>query len=723
MKTAFPRFRSPVDITLYSNVPFDNTYKNHTLISSKFKYNNSNIYNIALGSAKERFLNRKNWSATGKPFYYPRYELTGEFNFDYSNGLISSVVLELTRAQTNANYMKVVCHGQDSSDDYYYFITGIQQINYDTYKLTLELDVLMTYQDEFLEGVKNVPVLTARKHCNRYDTLGNPHCPDFKNSEDAFAGIKPSLTKSKTQIHLPTNLQKLEDVSWLYVCADADEDEEVWEYSFKGITFPLAMFCAPMGKALRFVVNDTNNVERQIFMLGLGQGYFLINNGKVHGARLSHLPPVVDTQATLTNESPYPDYITIRSPNLWLYYTDNTHYTLRWTTSMGVIEYRHKDGGKLNNLGFVYKYQYDNKYTHPSISLDIPNALSGSPSAIDYTEPRISDARLLFSPFRKYVLNARYSEGYEFFPELLFADYKALNSFTFETSATGYIADNNIITYLLQDDDSYKYYPEMNIGLSSAMNYVVPCGTNALEVFNATQQQSFYTSKVASGVTSGLSIIGGAGSIALGIAGAVGSMGMSTPASVGLIAGGATAIGSGIAGAVNTAKSTTAKIEDLKNTPDSVNVSGSNYCSDYGRVGNGFPYVITYECSQIVKTSADEFFYDYGYAISRMCYFNSELKTDIDLEQTTDDNLFGRTIFNYIQLNEDITNKINYDMPIIIKQKLSSIFNNGITLWSFFSFDELWHDNNEPSSTYYLDRWFMKDELNNTEYNLLSYLN
>ena len=80
-----------------------------------------------------------------------------------------------------------------------------------------------------------------------------------------------------------------------------------------------------------------------------------------------------------------------------------------------------------------------------------------------------------------------------------------------------------------------------------------------------------------------------------------------------------------------------------------------------------------------------------------------------------DNNLFGRTIFNYIQINEDITNKINADIPLIVKQKLSTIFNQGITIWNFFGFDGLWNDD-DPSSTYYVDKWFMKHTLDNTEY-------
>ena len=61
MKTAYPRFRSPVDITLYSNIPFDNTYSHHSLISNLFKYGGTNIF-TGSGLPKlacERFIDRR----------------------------------------------------------------------------------------------------------------------------------------------------------------------------------------------------------------------------------------------------------------------------------------------------------------------------------------------------------------------------------------------------------------------------------------------------------------------------------------------------------------------------------------------------------------------------------------------------------------------------------------------------------------------------------------
>lgn len=722
MKTAFPQYKGTTKIRLYSNIPFDNTYEHHSMISRAFKDDGDDLYSASdstYGLPKERFINRRR-NTTGFPYYYPRYDIAGEYNFDYSNGLIASVVLELTPEQTNANYMRVESHDTNNSEYYYYFITGIQQINVDTYKLSLELDVLMTYQDEMLDGLVNIPVSTRRKHCHRYNSDGFPHCADFKNSEDAFVGVKPSIVTSKTELKLKGGMELLSGISWLYIAYEVESDLSGYltrPYSFKGCKHPVCIFCQPYNGAV--ALNSTNPVNQSTLSTDILK---LIEEGKVHGAKILPFPPFYDEDATVTLDSN--GLYHISSPHLtWHPYGEgepNPHW--EWSLDDGktfIGMYPSGTGhdqppgwNDVNKNTLIVFSQGKCKYKHKSIALN--GIESRNPSV---TSLRELDPRLWFSPFRKYTICSPYATDYEFFPELIYAEhYYGDYLFYFESSATAYIGDNNIITYL-SDETYYKYYKDINIGLSSSLNYYIPSGTNALDVFNATQAQSFYQSKIATGVTSGLTIAGGIGSIALGVAGFVSGAftgGSTAIAGAGLIGGGVGAIASGTASAVNNAKSVNAKIEDLKNTPDSFNVQGGNYTSDYARTSGNMPYVVTYDCGTVVKNSANDFFYNYGYAVARDCYFNKELTFDGDAD-ITDDNLFGRSIFNFIQLNEDITNKINNDIPHIIKQKISAIFNKGITIWNFFRNQSLW-GTNQVSSTNNPDKWFMKHDLENAEF-------
>ena len=738
MKTAYPITSAPVTIRLYSNVPFDNTYKHHSLVSELFKYNGTSIYNNTGVDriAKESFLDRK--KDTWNSYYYPRYDLTGEFNFNFSNGLVGSVTLELTYEKTNANYMRVkvgdATHGYEY---YYYFITAISQVNADTYNLSLELDVLMTYQDEFLSGVGDIPVFTSRKHCHRYTNDGlMPHCADLKSGEETFAGIKPTLVSSVFKLNYENaQMKKIKDVMWLYICLDTSGltgELESIIYKCNDKNYPLIMLAIPLNvNTLTYKHTNGSYIETYNHSNLVDAITQLIGNGAVHGAKISPYAPfyIDDNSTTITMDSSR--NLTIAGVVTVLAGEDNYH-VYQLAIGNNKLWYGDYDDGltlppllKLFRVGCVIvSTQNDTLYKYDEITptqIGIANTTAPSPLYNRYLDPK-----LLFNPFKKYKISAQYcTEGSEFFPELLFSEYNTASNghyFSFDTTSTAYIGDSNFYTKIKASVGTYDNYKYDKIGLACAVNYIMPCGTNALDVFNSTQASSFYTSKVASGVTSGLTIAGGVGSIAMGVGAGILTHGIGVPMTAGLIAGGVTAISSGIAGVATTIKSANSKIEDLKNTPDNVNISGSNFITDECITGdtNGLPYIVVYDVSSVIKENANDYFYNYGYQVARLCYFNTELKYDNNVNNKVDNNLLGRTIFNYVQTNDDITNKIDADIPLIIKQKFNSIFNNGVTLWTFFGFNEIWGSGTYPSNLQQFKRlhnWFMKCVLDNTEYN------
>jgi hypothetical protein len=454
----------------------------------------------------------------------------------------------------------------------------------------------------------------------------------------------------------------------------------------------------------------------------------LINDGAVHGCKISPYPPFVadankpvavypditlDSSGNLTIASKVdylgasysmPNYKMTIGGNI-LYYGKTEVLSEDATTLDRLVSYGFIAVGEQNDL--IYQLN-----DFQSSNLSLVNGLSPY-----ITRNRYLDPKLYFAPFRKYYLTAQYSgQGNQFYPELVYSKTSVDSDkyYNLFSVSTAYIGDNNFYSYLSSPNDAFNNYRYDKIGLASCVNYAFPCGENALDVFNSTQAQSFYQSKTASGVTSGLSILGGAGMVVGGSI--ITATGGGSPMGIAMIAGGVSTMAGGIASMVDTIKSTQAKEEDLRNTPDSVNISGSNFIIDSAiTASNGLPYIMIYECDEVTKENANDFFYNYGYQVARECYFNTELK--YDYTNAVDNNLFGRTIFNYIQLNEDITNKINANIPHLIKQKISAVFNKGITIWNFFGFDELWNVAIQtPSSSYYLDRWFMKCTLDNTEY-------
>ena len=733
MKTAYPITSNPVTITIYANIPFDNTYKNHTIISDLFRYNSTRLYTgttANTGVPKERFLNRKQALAPqGNYFYYPRWTFTDTFNFHYSNGLIGSVVLELTPAQTNANYMKVV----SGTDTYYYFITAINQLNEDTYTLSLELDVLMTYQDEFLSSMQGTgssnrtPVFTIRKHCHSFDSTGLvPYGVDLKTGDSLFAGIKPYIIKDIYDMGFKDeNLRKIKDFVWLYICTDAQEYTETSggttynrciTYAYKNIEHPLAIACLPISKTGK-TLTITCSGDTLIDVTSLTKDSVLqklVGNGSIHACKVSPYPPFSVENMTITSTVAG---VTIDVPS-------SMHTSKNVTDSEGsnvmYIVNTAKSDLVFHRLGSNHKWFFIANEKDSTIAMsDLLLGLKRT-TALTINDTRRQDPKLLFAPFRKYLISSPYGSC-EIFPEIYYSsNIISGDTLSFSTITTSYVGDNTIYTYLSEVKNSLNNnlvvgYNKENIGLSANVNYIIPAGENALDVFNSTQANSFYQSKVASGITSGLTMAGGIASIVAG--GVMTATGGGTPAGVGLIATGATALAGGTASLANTIKSTNAKIEDLKNTPDSFNVAGSSYVCDVARTGTSFPYLTIYECDGAIVKRANDYFYAFGYEVARDCHFNTQLAVGNNANNFLDVNIFTRTNFNYVQINEDITNKIDNDIPFIAKQKLSAIFNNGITLWTFFGFSPLWSDDDtQPTGIPMPDRWFLKNTYDNTEY-------
>lgn len=731
MKTAYPNTREPVSITLYRNIPFDNTYKHHSMISNLFTYDGTGIYTGGSGAGLpcERFLNMRD---TLHNYIFPRTQKPSEvYNFEYGNGLITKLTLELTAEETNSNYLKVVC----GNDVYYYFITAISQKNYETYELTLEIDVLMTYQDEFLDGMRDVPVFTQRKHSHRFSNNGLIyHCADYKNGESIFAGVKPNIVLShKDLTYGNSEMNKLYGINWLYVCIDAKTSDEYAKpllYEMKKHKFPIYMIAIPLNVNKLTYKKSDGTYELSYTRTEIENAIkLLVSDNLIHGCKISPYPPfTLDNNSNATIQLVGDRELTISCDDVDV--ISETYSAKEYKMNIGeselfyckVLQDIDNTWKKALTYGFaVVSVENNGSHKHNKLKYSDFNLTNAS-------EPTINDARydepkLKFAPFRKYYLNSQYAtQGYEFHLELYCSNYgwETDNDIIgFTTYTTAYIGDNNIYTEIneVSGETIFAHYKYEKLGLACSINYNMPCGQNALDVFNTTQHQSFYTSKVASGITSGLTIAGGVASIVIGAGMTAGSAGTLTPAGMAMMAGGMAGIASGTAGVANTIKSSISKVEDLKNTADSINISGSSFISDLNTLGTtyGLPYVSIYECDVLTKRNANDFFYQYGYETARECYFNTDLYFD-NVGGVIDNNLFGRTIFNYIQIREDITNKINADIPMIVKKKLSSIFNEGITIWNFFGFDYLWGIFLYESVGKVHTKWFMKNELDNTEY-------
>lgn len=701
-----PTSTQPVTITLYQGIPFDNNYSEHTLLSTKFRYrphptSATGWQNV--GSDKEAFINMQQNNA----YVYPRTIKSGTYNFAFGNGLVTSVVMELTDNEINSNYMKVT----SGTDNYYYFITGVTQKNEITYLLNLELDVFMTFGDEFLTNISGKPVMIERKHCRRVlenrRTLRPVPNKVCINQESMFNGIKPSIVKSYRNLY-PKNLKQYDSegeewlyefgqMNWAYIIYSAED--EIGAYTENGIAYPYRIYVLPLFNITFKFGNESWDYN------GYNDYQWYLGDPKTLKIIISPFPPfdeIGNFEIRLTSVSSKRVRTYSWEVNLYDRQASQNHYTYTFSNINSGHYYDHPiqlqldivntiNGHTkleiLSGFGGVFEYEdVENYFTYTS------------QTEISITQPRdTNEFKLMISPFKEIKMSSFYGEELHIPTELLFdnpyidSDYNKFTPITIASSnaeVNSYYNTTNINRSLLAKR-----------GLSNSVAYNLPTTQDAMEVFNLTARNQFETAKSNATLSNGFKMISSVGN-----AGIV----RSEKAVSGMITG----VGSGIIGEIQNIENYNAKLEDLANTPDKYSFGGSSFAYDYAIANSSenntlFPFLITYTCDPTRLEMASEFLYNYGYEYNRDGYF----ETDITLET---DNVFERRLFNYIKIREDITSKIvGSNLPLVVAKKINEVLNAGIKLWTFHAFSFT----TSSSVTYILRDYFQKNEYCNAELN------
>lgn len=752
MSYLFPSSIQPVTITLYQKVPFDNSYKNHSFVSGAFKYNGSFINSYA---EQENFLNikYKDIPQQPNPFYrFPRTTKSGEFNFDFGNGLTTSLTLELEGDETNANYLKVEWNESGSTpptQKRYYFITSIVQINATTFRLSLELDVLMTFGSYLVNNPK--PMLTKDKHCTRVNSTGVFGCKDFANIEPEFANIKASICESKENFDLNLDnidiitKNNLKDIHWLYVIVGKqfEYNQQLEQllgtnylaYRHKGVDYPFSVVCFPLVSKCKYRFMSGSTLLHETEVDVRKQVGELVGSGLYKGAKISPYPPFTNATNVTITENQGTITFEIKAFNDLLP-SSSVGYAMEGKLGNNEMFYVHLANDIPTPQGFdtvldklIITDDVDNVYDLGSYqllntsNLNVPSLTNGRD---------VNEKKILLHPFRKYILKGIYDKGLELRPDIVYADktsYEVPN-FNYKTISTMYPFDNAIFTF---SPTQNKYNSLCGIGNDSVINYAIPVGENALDYWQQTQSAEYYQGKTAQAVNNGLAILSGVALIGIGATLGVASSGTLSPMGAKAIVGGAGMIAGGVTGEVNIAKSIDAHQVDLMNRPDSFTNTGSSYAHDLAiasyspnETGVGMlPYVVKMRCSDADIETALERYFHFGYQVNRSCIFNSELSNNVYLSGNgnvvLDNHLFTRTIFNYIKLQDDVTDKIDNRVPLIVRQKLNAVLNNGVTLWSFFGFGSVWSgtieiDGGSAPTTYNVNKYLYEENYDNCEY-------
>jgi len=678
--------------TLFCNVPFDNNYTDH-FYNGGFKYNGGNIPNLSY----DDFLDLRKSDNTN---YFPSLLLNNDgngYNFNYNNALTTSIIIEIpsnNKNFINANYIKVT---STLGSKLYYFITGCSQLNGNTYEFQCELDVVATYELNLKNSLKDIPLNTKRKHSHRYNyETQSLFCPDVALNDSATNGYKPKTIK-KDEINMKIKYidgvnyaDFLNNIKWVYI---AYTDTDLDGIEINNNVYPINIICIPLVPLfkIKYKYVDGSWTEKNITPSEYLKSIY--DDTRVIASKISPYPPFSTLFSERTGWDKAITFTTVTSPYgvvshllLEIVFTDTTSQN-NGRFYIGDSRFRITKLSHSNNLfsfllinggECVYDYYAYNNITPTHINIPTINTLrDGS------YEPK-----LRCSPLTSYYIKSQFSEEkqvyiecsyYSLTGDYLYPEIKTISTpLPDDMSISTFINDiksNTNTKYIL--DEYYPYNNSIAKGvndlISSNANYSYPLGSDAYKQWEETQASSFTGGKTAQ-------IIGGGLVVLASLASTIASYGaLSVPATMG-IASGVSMMTTGVQSLIN-------KEIDLKNTPDTIQSLGSNYLHDSLINSKLLPYLVTYSMNKVEEDLFLDYFYDYGYEVNRCCYWNEEILFKYVNGNTIslDNNLFGRTLFNYIQLSEDITNKLNdISMSIPIKKKISSILTKGIKMWTFF---------------------------------------
>lgn len=691
-----PTSVNPVTITLYQGIPFDNNYSEHTLLSTKFLYrrfigdNNRNV-----GNSKENFINMKN---SQNQYYYPRTTKSGTYNFAFGNGLVTSLVIELTDNEINSNYMKVV----SGSDTYYYFITGLTQKNEVTYLLNLELDVIMTFGDEFLDNVALKPIMVERKHARRIRqtrAIISPYTITTKvndvcfNQESTFNKLKSNIVKEFTPLEFKDFINGSTDfnsvmgeLNWIYIILGNENQTYFSTYLENDVEYPYCVVCLPS-----IPVNIPNvNGKTFIWSASLELNHF-VGDPAVQKIIVSPFPPFkVCSNVTLTKTGT--TYNLNVTSGQWLSPVFD-FYSGSNSTGSELYAYVRDNSGQLVSQGFVIlRKGFGGKFEYTTKQSYFDTTLPSTSNARDYGE-----FKLQIAPFKDLRMSSYYGGEYNIHTQYLLL--KNVTSSSMDIHTYTIASTNPEVNSYFDYADVGNYPVDSKRGISNSVAYNFPSGTNAELLYNQTQKNQYENSKTIGAISNGMKILGGGLAVAL------------APNLMTKVAGGVS-LASGVLGEVDTFTSWTAKMEDLSNTPNTYNFAGSSYAYDIAISKSGsktnknlLPYLITYGVTDREEDMAGEFIYNYGYEYNIECYFNTLLTNNSD-------DVFNRILFNYVKIRDDITSKIvGSNLPLIVAQKFNDILNAGIKLWTFFDMDLT----NTTTATNVISNYFQKTTYCNAE--------
>jgi hypothetical protein len=678
-------------------------------------------YNSAVRfkSATERtlFIQQYNsvYSQTGGSSYI-------SLNFSWNDGVNTkvSVPIKATSTQTeselvhkylSANYLHVIddsLSGTTNWKQFFYFITSSRMISAEVLEFTLVLDVFTTYIQDI---TITEPLLTERKHCNRFIKTTTNQFRFRKDDvllgdelDSQFKAMIPSgvetlnyeYFKSTSNITNTTENSNLRDfvnnqissTMWMYVFfmpgegATQDDGTTLYDQQLETGGRPLdigvKIAFAPV-KAMR-VRNATLDSQ---FVWSAWLLYNYVRNTSLNSfvisIRFSPIAPFSNwmAQGSLgiqgsSASSPYFDRFTsdiLRLNIVASNWNDDVRVGSildgdsldRWLVITGSSGSDWLNGASGRTVGLesyapTQERQPDQKHLLETFlaTLDLPSySESGfGPIAIS-TAPKnkLLEPKLFTIPYKRYEMMTAYSQPRDL-NELHFA--KDLGS-----SNMPYELKFECLDVPTASEQKFNY------GVSKTLNNfyfkddylynMTLAGQNVYEFPIAKDQFINYVSNHSNFLISGLALPM--------VSSGINALATKNPMS--LVSGVSDAINFGIS------------MDDLQRAPDTLQATGNNFIHDYSTTRPLGIRLAKYKLLDEQQDQVFDYFYRYGYRINRDTFWTQSSSSEWK------DSLFNRSRFNYIKLmDDDFVRKIicSRDMSIKAKQEMAIALKKGIKI-------------------------------------------
>lgn len=600
-------------LRIYKNVPLDPNYK-YTI-----DFDNANL--------QASFFN----SIPSIEFSDDEFEFISEYE---------PVKVEATLEQLKtANYM--IYKNENQSRLYFCFITRKEYVNPNCVKLYFKLDLLQTFMFEYTIGESFI----EREHQDRFEltpVLPNSYYTPIYNRQVESLEVGSDYDyKNDYVCHNANNNTTLDNIEkniiWYEIITTqpmtsqtydstnpASKKNYSWEYkeygNYKGFYVYLVPTCPLLDT--KFITGDMagNLVELANYITGV-----IYESTAVYSIRKLDYCPVKY-------------HLEMSGNNVVLYFDGNT--TSGGFNKTYVIETTFNNwGGVTSDLHKYYLCLWQRDYTNDNREIGFypvkQRYLESSTTFDINANKNINlEPKLKTYPYQYIQITDYKSEPLIIKNENLSSNNQIVIKYCQSIGSLGkakyYVNNYNIM------DNSEEEYCSINNTIS--------------ELALKTDAYINYMAQNKASATTGMAINIGSGVVALGLGLATGGIGLVAGAGMALST--AQQIGNAMI-----------KMQDLKNTPDSIRQSGNN--ADFEIIATRNKVIVkTLEIKPEFRNKLFNYFYRYGYKCN-----------DFKVPNTR-----SRYYFNYIKTIEI---NINTNIDSEYREQIENIYNNGLTIWHF----------------------------------------